>query len=92
MGRYDLVYAYHASDVGDPWKKYNVAAPPFLNDLPEMGPKLGVLDSGERGLCVAVVVALHEGPRDSEKPVGSGGSMETECRGWAHWVRASYGG
>jgi len=37
-GKYDLVYAYDASDVADPWKKYNVAAPPFLNDLTDMGP------------------------------------------------------
>ena len=40
-GLYDLVYAYKASDVGDPWKKYNTAAPPFLNDLKEMGPGWG---------------------------------------------------
>jgi len=35
---YDLVYAYDAWDVGRPWKKYNVAVAPFLNDLTEMGP------------------------------------------------------
>ena len=40
-GKYDLVYAYDAWDVEDPWKKYNVAAPPFLNDLTEMGPGWG---------------------------------------------------
>ena len=40
-GEYDLVYAYDALDTTDPWKKYNVAAPPFLNDLTEMGSGLG---------------------------------------------------
>ena len=40
-GKYDLVYAYYASDTADPWKKYNTAAPPFLNDLTEMRPGLG---------------------------------------------------
>ncbi|MCG2767207.1 MAG: hypothetical protein L6435_02340 [Anaerolineae bacterium] len=39
--KYDLVYAYDAWDAADPWKKYNTAAPPFLNDLTEMGPGLG---------------------------------------------------
>ena len=37
-GFHDLVYAYDASDAVDPWKKYNVAALEFLNDLTEMGP------------------------------------------------------
>jgi len=40
-GLYDLVYAYKAWDADDPWKKYNVAAPSFLNDLTEMGPGWG---------------------------------------------------
>jgi len=40
-GKYDLVYAHDASDAADPWKKYNTAAPPFLNDLTEMGPGWG---------------------------------------------------
>ena len=40
-GKYDLVYAHDASDETDPWKKYNTAAPPFLNDLTEMGPGWG---------------------------------------------------
>jgi len=40
-GSYDLVYAYDAWDMADPWKKYNTAAPPFLNDLTEMGPGWG---------------------------------------------------
>ncbi len=41
-GQYDLAYAYHASDVAHPWKKYNVAAPPFLNDLTEIDETIGV--------------------------------------------------
>ncbi len=40
-GKYDLVYAYDAWDGEDPWKKYNTAAPSFLNDLTEMGPGWG---------------------------------------------------
>jgi len=40
-GKYDLVYAYDAHDVADPWKKYNTAAPPFLNDLTTVEPKRG---------------------------------------------------
>ena len=40
-GKYDLVYAYDAWDAGDPWKKYNTAAPSFLNDLTELGPRWG---------------------------------------------------
>ena len=40
-GKYDLVYTYDASDMADPWKKYNVAAPPFLNDLVVMSPRRG---------------------------------------------------
>ena len=40
-GKHDLVYAYDAWDAEDPWKKYNTAAPPFLNDLTEMGPGWG---------------------------------------------------
>jgi len=39
--KYDLIYAYHASDTADPWKKYNPAAPSFLNDLVEMEPGWG---------------------------------------------------
>ena len=35
-GKYSLVYQYKASDLADPWKSYNPAAPPQLNDLQEM--------------------------------------------------------
>ena len=40
-GKCDLAYAYFASDADDPWKKYNTAAPSFLNDLTEIGPGWG---------------------------------------------------
>jgi len=40
-GEYYLAYVYDAWDAADPWKKYNTAAPPFLNDLTEMGPGWG---------------------------------------------------
>ncbi|MBC7265032.1 MAG: hypothetical protein H5T64_11860 [Chloroflexi bacterium] len=40
-GLYDLVYSYDASDGTDPWKKYDVNVPPFLNDLTEMRPGWG---------------------------------------------------
>jgi hypothetical protein len=40
-GKFDLVYAYDASDASDHWKKYNPAAPSFLNDLVNMQPWLG---------------------------------------------------
>ena len=35
-----LVYAYHANDTGDPWKKYDPAAP-LGNDLDELAPAWG---------------------------------------------------
>ncbi len=40
-GKYALVYAYDASDTADPWKKYDVNAPPYANDLTEMRSGLG---------------------------------------------------
>ena len=40
-GAYDLVYGYQAADTADPWKKYDPTAPPFANDLNEMGPGWG---------------------------------------------------
>jgi hypothetical protein len=40
-GRYDLVYTYDAADAGDPWKKFDPAAPPFVNDLAELEPGKG---------------------------------------------------
>jgi hypothetical protein len=39
-GQYDLVYAYDASDTGDPWEKYDPNAP-VGNDLKTMRPWLG---------------------------------------------------
>ena len=41
-GKYDLVYAYDGSDQADPWKKYDVAALPFLNDLTEIDETMGL--------------------------------------------------
>jgi carboxypeptidase D len=40
-GKYDLVYAYDASDPADPWRKYDPLAPPWVNTLTEMGPGRG---------------------------------------------------
>jgi hypothetical protein len=40
-GKYDLVYAYDASDPTDPWRKYDPLAPPWVNTLAEMGPGKG---------------------------------------------------
>jgi hypothetical protein len=40
-GKYNLVYAYDASDAADPWKMYDPNAPPFINDLTSMGPGVG---------------------------------------------------
>jgi hypothetical protein len=40
-GKYDLVYAYDAANPTDPWQKYDPNAPPFVNDLTEMGPARG---------------------------------------------------
>ena len=40
-GKYSLVYAYDASDVADPWKKYDPIAPPITNDLTTMQPWSG---------------------------------------------------
>ena len=40
-GKYTLVYAYDASDTADPWKKYDVSAPPYANDLTEIRSGLG---------------------------------------------------
>jgi len=40
-GKYDLVYAYDASDTANPWKKFDPNAPSFANDLAEMGSDKG---------------------------------------------------
>ena len=40
-GKYNLVYAYYAMDATDPWKKYDVDMPAFLNDLNVMEPGHG---------------------------------------------------
>ena len=36
-GAYELIYSYNAADTDDPWQKYDPNAPPFANDLTEMG-------------------------------------------------------
>lgn len=36
-GAYELVYSYNATDTADPWAGHNPNAPPFANDLTEMG-------------------------------------------------------
>jgi hypothetical protein len=40
-GKYEIVYAFDASDTADPWKKYDPSAPSYTNDLTEMQPGLG---------------------------------------------------
>jgi len=40
-GHYDLVYAYDASNEANPWKKYNVVAQPWLNDLTDIDEAMG---------------------------------------------------
>lgn len=41
-GSYDLVYAYDGCNVADPWKKYDVNAPPYANDLTDLDEKMGI--------------------------------------------------
>jgi hypothetical protein len=38
---FSLVYAFHANDVGDPWKLFDRTAPPFSNDLTFLSPGWG---------------------------------------------------
>ena len=40
-GNYTAVEAYYANDSGDPWKKYDPAVPPFVNDLSSIDPGFG---------------------------------------------------
>ncbi len=40
-GKYDIVWAYNASDIKDPWKKYIPGAPDTVNDLKTMLPGAG---------------------------------------------------
>ena len=37
-GQYDVVYSYDAYNAGDPWSVYNPTAPPYANDLTQVGP------------------------------------------------------
>ena len=41
-GKYDLIYAYDGCDVADPWKRYDVNAPPYANDLTNLDEKMGI--------------------------------------------------
>lgn len=38
---FSLVYAYHNNDVIDPWKLFDITAPPFVNDLSQVSPGWG---------------------------------------------------
>ena len=40
-GPYDFLYGCRMWDAVDPWKKRGITAPPFPNDLTEMGPGMG---------------------------------------------------
>jgi 5-hydroxyisourate hydrolase-like protein (transthyretin family) len=43
-GSYNLVYSYQGCDAStppDPWKVFDPAAPPFVNDLAALGPRYG---------------------------------------------------
>ena len=40
-GQYDLVFAYDACDAADPWKSYDPAIPPSINDLQSLRPEIG---------------------------------------------------
>ena len=55
QGDYDLVYAYDAADAGDPWKKYDVAAPSFLNDLTHVDETMGLWIRASRAATLIVV-------------------------------------
>jgi uncharacterized repeat protein (TIGR01451 family) len=38
---FDLMYAYDGFASGDPWSKYDVSVPPYVNDLAEVNPTRG---------------------------------------------------
>ncbi len=40
-GKYEKVYVYKASDLSDPWKIYDPALPPYVNDLTTIEPGFG---------------------------------------------------
>lgn len=40
-GAYDIAYAYDAATPDDPWRRYNVAMPPFLNTLTDLTETMG---------------------------------------------------
>lgn len=41
-GQYSAVFVHDACDAADPWKKYDPAAPPFVNDLVSIGAGRGL--------------------------------------------------
>ena len=40
-GSFDLVYAFEAGDLEDPWKRFDAMAPTFASDLAAVRPLLG---------------------------------------------------
>jgi len=40
-GNFSLVYAYHAYEIGNEWKIFDLSAPPFFNTLPSLTPGWG---------------------------------------------------
>jgi hypothetical protein len=38
---FTLVYAYHASDTSNPWKKFDLSGPAYANDLSQLDPAYG---------------------------------------------------
>jgi len=61
-GNYDLAYAYHAWDAGDPWKKYNIAALDFLNDLTDISETVGVWIRVDEAVELKVSGSLPSSP------------------------------
>lgn len=41
-GCYSIAWVYDATDAGDPWKKYDPAAPAITNDLKTIRPGMAV--------------------------------------------------
>ena len=71
-GKYDLVYAYHALDAGDPWKKYNTAAPSFLNDLTDIDETMGVWIRATEAATLSVSGSV---PSSANIPLYSGWNL-----------------
>jgi hypothetical protein len=54
-GKYDLVYAYDAGDLADPWKQFDPAALPAANDLTEMRPGVGYWIRATQGTTLIIM-------------------------------------